>query len=90
MPSSRCSWPTWNQETPAGAYVPPPPTKCHSTPRDITKAAPTATIPYTLPRPGVRLPKKRVRTAETTGSSGMTHAYVRKTLAGPVAVAATT
>src|SRR5438309_1575849 len=74
-PSSRWSCPTWNQEM-CAAWGPPPVTKCHATPRDITKPAPIAAIPYTGPLPGVRLPKNSVRAADANGRAAMIHAYL--------------
>ena len=65
-----------NHSMPSGAYSVPPWTKCHSTARETRNAAPTPTMPYTAPPPGVRLPKNSVSAAEITGSSTTIHACV--------------
>jgi hypothetical protein len=43
--------------------------KCHNAPSENTNAAPTPTMPYTDPLPGVREPRNRIKAAEISGSS---------------------
>ena len=77
-----------NQFTPL-AYVPPPCTKCQRIRSDMTNAAPMATIPYTAPLPGVRLPKNSVSSAEITGRRTTIHEDVMIPEAAEVASATT-
>ena len=41
---------------------------------DRTNAVPTAPMPISAPRSGIRFPKKRIRRNETAGSAGMIQA----------------
>ncbi len=63
--------------------------KCQRTASETSIEAPTATMPYTVPPPGVRLPKASVSTAEMTGSSTTIHAWVTNQFGAIFAASAT-
>ena len=49
-------------------------TNVQSTASDIANAAASATTPMIAPPPGRRLPNRKIRSAEASGTSAMTHA----------------